>query len=169
MMSKTDKKLPVCNDCHSAHTIRRTDIEGFKLDIMTKCGRCHEKIATTYFDTYHGKVSQLGYTKTAKCYDCHGAHDIRSIADPKSHLSHDNVVATCQKCHGPPFTGGRVGPDLGPKAAEVRTEIEFATRMLLHAPKMAKTAARLKVVWPHLTGSEMANVLAYIRTLRPKQ
>ena len=99
MMHKTDKKLPVCNDCHSAHTIRRTDVEGFKLDIMTKCGRCHEKIATTYFDTYHGKVSQLGYTKTAKCYDCHGAHDIRPVADPKSHLSHDNVVATCQKCH----------------------------------------------------------------------
>ena len=99
MMHKTDKKLPVCNDCHSAHTIRRTDIEGFKLDIMTKCGRCHEKIAATYFDTYHGKVSQLGYTKTAKCYDCHGAHDILPVADPKSHLSHDNVVATCQKCH----------------------------------------------------------------------
>ena len=99
MMHKTDKKLPVCNDCHSAHTIRRTDIEGFKLDIMTKCGRCHEKIATTYFDTYHGKVSQLGYTKTAKCYDCHGAHDILPVANPKSHLSHDNVVSTCQKCH----------------------------------------------------------------------
>lgn len=77
--------------------------------------------------------------------------------------------ATCQKCHGPPFTGGRVGPDLGPKAAEVRTDMEFATRMLLHAPKMAKTAKRLKVVWPNLTGSEMANVLAYIRTLKPKQ
>ncbi|MBI3109994.1 MAG: hypothetical protein HYZ01_00335 [Ignavibacteriales bacterium] len=96
---KTDKKLPVCNDCHSAHTIRRTDIAGFKLDIMTKCGQCHEKIATTYFDTYHGKVSQLGYTQTAKCYDCHGAHDIRPVADPQSHLSHDNVVGTCQKCH----------------------------------------------------------------------
>jgi len=99
MVNKTDKELPVCNDCHTAHTIRRTDIEGFKLDIMTKCGRCHEKIANTYFDTYHGKVSQLGYTKTAKCYDCHGAHDILPISDPRSHLSHDNVVSTCQKCH----------------------------------------------------------------------
>lgn len=94
-----DKKLPVCNDCHSAHTIRRADEEGFKLDIMTKCGRCHEDIAKTYFDTYHGKVSQLGYTKTAKCYDCHGAHDIRKISDPRSHLSRENVVSTCQKCH----------------------------------------------------------------------
>jgi hypothetical protein len=96
---KTDKKLPICSDCHSAHTIRRTDETGFKLDIMTKCGRCHEDIAETYFDTYHGKVSQLGYTKTAKCYDCHGSHDILPIADPKSHLSRENVVSTCQKCH----------------------------------------------------------------------
>jgi hypothetical protein len=99
LVNKTDKPLPVCNDCHSAHTIRRADENAFKLDIMTKCGRCHEDIAKTYFDTYHGKVSQLGYTKTAKCYDCHGAHDILPISDPKSHLSHDNVLGTCQKCH----------------------------------------------------------------------
>lgn len=99
LVGKTDKALPVCNDCHSAHTIRRADEQGFKLEIMQQCGRCHEEIAKTYFDTYHGKVSQLGYTKTAKCYDCHGSHDIRKISDPKSHLSRENVVATCQKCH----------------------------------------------------------------------
>jgi uncharacterized protein with PIN domain len=99
LVGKTDKELPVCNDCHSAHTIRRADADGFKLDIMQKCGRCHGEIAKTYFDTYHGKVSQLGYTKTAKCYDCHGAHDILRVADPRSHLSRANVVATCQKCH----------------------------------------------------------------------
>ena len=96
---KTDKTLPVCDDCHSAHTIRRADEEGFKLTIMNQCGRCHESIARTYFDTYHGKVSQLGYTKTAKCYDCHGAHDILAIGDPRSRLSYNNVVATCQQCH----------------------------------------------------------------------
>jgi hypothetical protein len=66
---------------------------------MQQCGRCHEEIARTYFDTYHGKVSRLGYTKTAKCYDCHGAHDILPVADPKSRLSRANVVATCQRCH----------------------------------------------------------------------
>ena len=98
-VTKTGKPLPVCNDCHSAHTIRRTDDEGFKLTIMAQCGRCHEQIAKTYFDTYHGKVSQLGYTKTAKCYDCHGSHDILSVTDPNSHLSRANVVATCRKCH----------------------------------------------------------------------
>jgi len=99
LIGKTDRRLPVCNDCHTAHTIRRADTEGFKLTIMAQCGKCHEEITKTYFETYHGKVSQLGYTKTAKCYDCHGAHDIRAIGDPKSHLSRENVVATCQKCH----------------------------------------------------------------------
>jgi len=99
LITKTDKELPVCNDCHSAHTIRRADSEGFKLTIMSQCGRCHEQIAETYFDTYHGKVSQLGYTKTAKCYDCHGAHDILSVNDPKSRLSRENVVETCKGCH----------------------------------------------------------------------
>ena len=99
LVSTSDKPLPVCNDCHSAHTIRRADENIFKLDIMTKCGRCHEEIAKTYFDTYHGKVSQLGYTKTAKCYDCHGSHDILPVSDSRSHLSHANVVGTCQKCH----------------------------------------------------------------------
>jgi len=98
-VTRTQKPLPVCNDCHSAHTIRRTDEEGFKLTIMSQCGRCHEQIAKTYFETYHGKVSQLGYTKTAKCYDCHGAHDILPVGDPRSHLNRANVVATCQKCH----------------------------------------------------------------------
>jgi hypothetical protein len=99
LVNDTDKELPTCNDCHSAHTIRRSDESGFKLEIMDQCGRCHEDIAETYFDTYHGKVSQLGYTKTAKCYDCHGAHDILPPSNPKSHLSHGNVVETCQKCH----------------------------------------------------------------------
>lgn len=99
LVSDTDKELPVCNDCHSAHTIKRADTEGFKLEIMDQCGRCHEKIAETYFDTYHGKVSQLGYTKTAKCYDCHGSHDILPVTDPRSHLSRENEVKTCQKCH----------------------------------------------------------------------
>jgi len=93
------KKKPVCSDCHSAHTISRADQEGFKLTIMSQCGNCHREIAETYFDTYHGKVSQLGYTKTAKCYDCHGAHDIQPVTNPASHLSRENVVETCRKCH----------------------------------------------------------------------
>jgi predicted CXXCH cytochrome family protein len=99
LVSKSNKPLPVCEDCHSAHTIRRTDQVGFKLGVMSSCGKCHKEVTETYFDTFHGKVSQLGYGKTAKCNDCHGAHDILPPSDPASHLSRENVVKTCQQCH----------------------------------------------------------------------
>jgi hypothetical protein len=98
-VTRTGQPLPVCSDCHTAHAIQRADQDQFKLEIMNKCGRCHAAITKTYFDTYHGKVSRLGYTKTAKCYDCHGAHDILKVTDPRSHLSRANVVETCRKCH----------------------------------------------------------------------
>ena len=96
---KDGQKPPVCSTCHSAHTIKRTDQSNFKLDIMNQCGNCHEDVAKTYFDTYHGKVSQLGYAKTAKCHDCHGAHGIYAIDDPRSSLSRKNIVNTCKACH----------------------------------------------------------------------
>jgi cytochrome b subunit of formate dehydrogenase/uncharacterized protein with PIN domain len=98
-VAKTDQPLPVCNECHSAHMISRTDNEGFKLNIMAQCGRCHQDVMDTYFETFHGKVSKLGYTGAAKCYDCHGSHDILPPNEPKSRLSRQNIVKTCGQCH----------------------------------------------------------------------
>src|SRR3989338_6896968 len=97
--AKTTDKLPVCNDCHSAHTIKRTDMTAFRFEIMNICGKCHLKIAETYFDTFHGKVTNLGYAKTAKCHDCHGSHEILTITDLRSNLSRENIITTCKKCH----------------------------------------------------------------------
>jgi cytochrome b subunit of formate dehydrogenase len=98
-VTHTSKELPVCTDCHSAHSIQRTDLSNFRLHIMEQCGRCHRQITESYFETFHGKVSKLGYLKTAKCYDCHGAHDILPVNDPRSHLSRNNIVKTCGQCH----------------------------------------------------------------------
>jgi hypothetical protein len=38
-------------------------------------------------------------TKSAKCSDCHGAHDILGVNNPNSHVGFNQVVKTCQKCH----------------------------------------------------------------------
>jgi cytochrome b subunit of formate dehydrogenase/uncharacterized protein with PIN domain len=100
LVTKNSKQpLPVCSSCHSSHTIGRTDTDSFRLQIMDQCGSCHRELAESYFETYHGKVSKLGFQKTAKCYDCHGAHDMLPAWDPRSHLSRQNIVATCGKCH----------------------------------------------------------------------
>jgi len=91
--------LPVCEDCHTSHTIRRTDLPGFRTQMMQQCGRCHQEEANTFFETFHGKVSRLGTEGAAKCSDCHGSHGILPPDDPRSTLSRANVVATCGKCH----------------------------------------------------------------------
>lgn len=98
-ITKTDKKLPTCSNCHSSHAITRIDQDNFKQQVGEQCGSCHKDVAETYFQTYHGKAYQLGYLKAAKCSDCHGAHDILKPSDPNSHLSRFNVVETCKKCH----------------------------------------------------------------------
>ena len=41
-VTHTGKPLPVCADCHSAHSIERTDLSDFRLNIMDQCGRCHQ-------------------------------------------------------------------------------------------------------------------------------
>ncbi len=105
--SETDpeNKFPVCNECHTAHTIKRTDRKQFNFEIMDVCGKCHLQIAETYFDTFHGKVSKLGFAKAAKCHDCHGSHDISKVTSPTSPLSPNRITTTCQKCH--PSAGRR--------------------------------------------------------------
>lgn len=99
LITKTDKKLPVCKDCHLSHTVNRVDLDSFREGIISKCGKCHKEVTKTYFDTFHGKVSKLGSAKTAKCYDCHGSHNILKPSDPNSTLSIHNIVKTCKKCH----------------------------------------------------------------------
>jgi len=98
---EADSDLPTCEDCHTSHTITRADMPGFRTKMMEQCGRCHESEAETFFDTYHGKVSRLGGERAAKCYDCHGTHDILPTTDSASRLSRQNVVETCSQgqCH----------------------------------------------------------------------
>jgi predicted CXXCH cytochrome family protein len=99
-VNKSGKKLPVCNDCHTSHSITRHDTADFRGMILDECGTCHEHQTETYFDTYHGKASMLsGGEKTAKCSDCHGSHDIMPAYYSKSKLNRRNVVQTCKKCH----------------------------------------------------------------------
>jgi len=94
-----DPHYPTCEECHTSHTISRTDRDDFRMLMMSQCGRCHETESETFFDTYHGKVSRLGGARAAKCYDCHGTHNILPPPEPASTLSRDNIVDTCAQCH----------------------------------------------------------------------
>jgi len=94
-----DRRYPTCEDCHTSHTISRTDRDDFRMLMMSQCGRCHEDESETFFDTYHGKASRIGGASVAKCYDCHGTHNILPTTEPASTLSRQNIVETCSQCH----------------------------------------------------------------------
>jgi len=98
-VSKTNEKLPNCEDCHSAHQIRQIEQDQFMTEVTHQCGSCHADLSETYTETIHGKAYTLGYLKAAKCSDCHGSHDILKVDDPDSHTGFRRVVTTCQKCH----------------------------------------------------------------------
>jgi hypothetical protein len=90
---------PGCNDCHTAHDIQRHDLPNFQLDAIKGCGNCHQDYIETYRDTFHGKVTNLGYTQVATCAACHGAHEMLPASNPLSRVSKANRVKTCQACH----------------------------------------------------------------------
>ena len=89
----------ICSDCHSPHDVESPAQESAKLAIVKNCGNCHSESLRTYTGTYHGQVNTLGYAYTAKCYDCHGSHGIKRVADPAANVHPDNRLNTCQKCH----------------------------------------------------------------------
>ncbi len=91
--------LPSCKDCHASHNIARIDEGGFRNAVRTQCGACHQEQFESYFETFHGKVSRLGFDRAATCSDCHGNHDVQHVTNPESHVSAENRVATCRKCH----------------------------------------------------------------------
>jgi nitrate/TMAO reductase-like tetraheme cytochrome c subunit len=95
----TGHEAPACVDCHSAHSIVEADEPKWFVGIVEECGKCHENVYETYFSTYHGQVTQLGFELTAKCSDCHTPHNMRPATDPESSVHPLNLVETCARCH----------------------------------------------------------------------
>ena len=109
VLDKKNAKAAVCSDCHTAHAVTNSSSEPFKLAVTAKCGSCHEENLKSYKATYHGQISSLGYAYTAKCFDCHGSHEILKVTDPKSKVHADNRMTTCRQCHN-----GKKGVSVAP-------------------------------------------------------
>ncbi len=99
VMQNRNPAAAICSDCHTTHDIQSPSKPSTKLAIVKNCGGCHSDSFSTYTSTYHGQVNVLGYTHTAKCYDCHGSHTIQRVSDPSSSVYPANRLNTCRKCH----------------------------------------------------------------------
>lgn len=105
-----------CQSCHAGGAgtaatptyppIARTSVPAL-------CAKCHSDAAymrqfdpqvrvdqySQYLTSAHGKALAKGETRVATCSDCHGAHGIVRVRDPRSAVAPLNAAKTCAKCH----------------------------------------------------------------------
>ena len=84
VLEQGNPEAPVCSDCHTGMNVQNPFLPATQIEITKNCGKCHTEEYASYLDTYHGQVNKLGFTFTAKCFNCHGAHNIQRVTDPAS-------------------------------------------------------------------------------------
>lgn len=97
--TETGMRAPVCVECHGGHKVVEANDPAWFSGVVRECGACHERLIETYFETYHGKATELGYGIAAKCSDCHTAHAMLPADDTLSSVHPANLVETCGQCH----------------------------------------------------------------------
>jgi len=101
-----------CTDCHLvAMKGGTTDLpHQKKQDIppVNCTAQCHRESQsakagespTYYPDSVHGKAYlQRGVEDVAKCWDCHGKHNIKKTQDLESTVNRKNIPLMCSRCH----------------------------------------------------------------------
>lgn len=120
-----------CVNCHTAHETQPVASGAWRMDMVAECGTCHLDRLKTYKDTFHGKITSLGFERVAKCSDCHGAHAIHPKKDPRSLVSNEKIVATCKQCHADATPGyAQYDPHADKDDAERSPQLYYASRFM---------------------------------------
>lgn len=122
LLQENNADVPICADCHTAHTIQGAHTQDYREKVPEICGRCHGDAAlmkkyglyagvvNSYLSDFHGITLKL-YRKQkdsapesarksiATCIDCHGIHDITKTSGPNTNVVKARLIKRCQKCH----------------------------------------------------------------------
>lgn len=63
------------------------------------CQKCHSTNYDKAQDSIHAEVAAAGKLEAPVCTDCHGAHEIKALGEPRAHISD-----TCGECHAEIYT-----------------------------------------------------------------
>jgi mono/diheme cytochrome c family protein len=74
--------------------------------------------------------------------------------------------AKCIQCHAVNGQGGSLGPELGPRQELPLSAAQLASVLWNHAPAMVKHVKEKGVALPRLEGGELANLQAFLASLR---
>lgn len=123
LVEESNYDVPICADCHTAHTIQAAHSQDYADKVPEICGKCHGDaelmkkyglypgVVNSYLQDFHGITLKLyKYQKNAgaavpsrksiaTCVDCHGIHDITRASGPTTNMVKARLVKRCQKCH----------------------------------------------------------------------
>ena len=123
LIQENNTDVPICTDCHTAHSIQGAHTQDYRDKVPEICGQCHgnetlmkkyglsPSVITSYLQDFHGvtltlyRGQQNNETRTAPrkaiatCVDCHGIHDITKTTGPTTNLVKTRLMKRCQKCH----------------------------------------------------------------------
>jgi cytochrome b subunit of formate dehydrogenase len=118
------KKAAVCTDCHGSHQILPANNSSstiYKFNVPATCGKCHSAIDKIFMQSIHGQAIARGNGLAPVCTDCHGIHSIKSIMNPSSPVSEQNLSRdTCAHCH----EGVRLSQEFGVPGERVTTYLD---------------------------------------------
>ena len=120
------RSISRCKSCHTSgnfaedfyeHVTSRLHKTRFSKEIIEVCAKCHldpefrkrhdlDDVITSYKQTFHGKMIELGSERTPDCLDCHvvegeNNHLIEAKTVPTSAVHESNLGNTCRAsdCH----------------------------------------------------------------------
>ncbi len=123
LVQENNFDVPICADCHTAHTIQSPHSQDYRDKVPEMCGKCHGDatlmkkyglyagVVNSYLQDFHGVTLSFYRSQTdaaaanssrksiATCVDCHGVHDITKTSGPSTNLVKARLVKRCQKCH----------------------------------------------------------------------
>ena len=90
--------------CHTNHEIASPKTDAVNRD-RAAVRNCHSENLKSYADTSYSQVNALGFTYTAKCFDCHTCRWHPAGERSKFDGASVRRLQTCQKCHANATTG----------------------------------------------------------------
>jgi predicted CXXCH cytochrome family protein len=119
LFNENNQDVPMCTDCHTAHTIEDPRTVDYRDRVPEMCSNCHANkaivgkyglsvdVVDNYLSDFHGvtlkfyrmQKDTLDTKPIAVCTDCHGTHNVSSTVGPDATIVKANLVKTCQRCH----------------------------------------------------------------------